>query len=164
MAPCPEIFAWGLRNPWRFSFDSTTSKLWAGDVGQGEWEEIDVITAGANYGWNVREGAHCFSPANGCANTFVEPISEYDHALGRSVTGGFVYRGTAIADLIGRYVFGDFITGLMFAIPEDSATGVVAEVVADSGLQIVSFAEDSSGELYVLDFADGTIHQLVDAP
>ena len=163
-APCPEIFAWGLRNPWRFNFDSTTSKLWVGDVGQGEWEEIDVIVAGGNYGWNVREGAHCFNPPNGCDNTFIEPISEYDHGLGRSVTGGFVYRGSAIANLVGWYVFGDFITGRLFGIPEDSTSGVVAEVLAESGLQIVSFAEDSSGELYLLHFAGGTIHQLVDAP
>ena len=126
--------------------------------------EIDVIDAGGNYGWNVREGAHCFNPPNGCANTFVEPISEYDHALGRSVTGGIVYRGSAISDLLGWYVFGDFITGRMFAIPEDSTNGVIPEVIADSGLQIVSFAEDSGGELYVLHFAGGTIHQVVDAP
>ena len=164
LAPCPEIFAWGLRNPWRFNFDSTTSKLWVGDVGQGEWEEIDVIVAGGNYGWNVREGAHCFNPPNGCDNTFIEPISEYDHGLGRSVTGGFVYRGSAIANLLGWYVFGDFITGRLFGIPEDSTSGVVAAVLAESGLQIVSFAEDSSGELYLLHFAGGTIHQLVDAP
>jgi glucose/arabinose dehydrogenase len=164
MAPCPEIFAWGLRNPWRFSFDSTTSKLWVGDVGQGEWEEIDVIVAGGNYGWNVREGAHCFNPPNGCANTFVEPISEYDHVLGRSVTGGIVYRGSAISDLLGWYVFGDFVTGRMFAIPEDSANGVIPEVIADSGFQIVSFAEDTDGELYVIHFAGGTFHQIVDAP
>ncbi len=160
---CPEIFAWGLRNPWRFSFDRVTSKLWAGDVGQGDWEEIDVIAAGSNYGWNVREGAHCFNPANGCADTFVEPIAEYDHGLGRSITGGFVYRGAGISDLGGWYVFGDFSSGRLFGIPETSPTGAAPEVFAETGLQIVSFAQDTDGELYVLNFV-GTIHKIVDAP
>ncbi|NQV85835.1 MAG: PQQ-dependent sugar dehydrogenase [Woeseiaceae bacterium] len=91
MMPCPEIYAWGLRNPWRFSFDRTSGKLWLGDVGQGAWEEIDVITSGGNYGWSVREGAHCFNPASGCATNFIEPITEYDHRLGRSITGGELY-------------------------------------------------------------------------
>lgn len=163
MSPCPEIFAWGLRNPWRFSFDVVTSKLWLGDVGQGEWEEIDVITAGANYGWNVREGAHCFSPANGCADTFVEPISEYDHGLGRSITGGFVYRGSAIADLPGWYLFGDFASGRLFGIPEASTSTLAPTLFDETGLQIVSFGQGVDGELYVLHYG-GTIHRIVDAP
>jgi glucose/arabinose dehydrogenase len=161
--PCPEIYAWGLRNPWRISFDTLTSKLWAGDVGQGEWEEIDVIESGGNYGWNVREGAHCFNPANGCADTFIEPVSEYDHGLGRSVTGGFVYRGSAIASLAGWYVFGDFGSGRLFGIPENSDVGVMPEVFQETGLQIVSFGQGDDGELYLLHFG-GTIHQIVDAP
>lgn len=161
--PCPEIYAWGLRNPWRMSFDTLTSKLWVGDVGQGEWEEIDVIVSGGNYGWNVREGAHCFNPASGCADTFIEPVSEYDHGLGRSVTGGFVYRGSAIANLAGWYVFGDFGSGRLFGIPEDSMVGVVPEVFQETGLQIVSFGQGSDGELYLLHFG-GTIYQIVDAP
>jgi glucose/arabinose dehydrogenase len=86
MDPCPEIFAWGLRNPWRFSFDNVTSRMWAGDVGQNAWEEVDLIEAGENYGWNDREGAHCFDPPNACADTFREPHAEYGHALGQSVT------------------------------------------------------------------------------
>ena len=162
-SPCPEIYAWGLRNPWRFSFDRLTSKLWAGDVGQGEWEEVDVITAGGNYGWNVREGAHCFNPSVGCENTFIEPISEYDHGLGRSITGGFVYRGSAIANLAGWYVFGDFVSGRLFGIPEDSEVGETPEIFGQTGLQIVSFGQDANGELYVLYFG-GTIHQIADAP
>jgi len=163
LLPCPEIYAWGLRNPWRFSFDFVTSKLWVGDVGQGSWEEIDVIEAGGNYGWNVREGAHCFSPANGCENTFIEPISEYDHDLGRSVTGGFVYRGSAISDMVGWYIFGDFGSGTVFGVPEDSVVGVTPEVLQETGLQIVSFGQSANGELYVLHFG-GTIHQIADAP
>ncbi|HSD69167.1 MAG TPA: PQQ-dependent sugar dehydrogenase, partial [Woeseiaceae bacterium] len=91
--PCPEIFAWGLRNPWRWSFDSLNGDLWVGDVGQGNWEEIDRVELGMNYGWREREGAHCFNPASGCSTNFEDPITEYSHALGGSVTGGYVYRG-----------------------------------------------------------------------
>jgi glucose/arabinose dehydrogenase len=163
-APCPEIFARGLRNPWRFSFDSATGVLWAGDVGQGAWEEIDVIAAGQNYGWNVREGAHCFNPANGCADNFQEPQTEYDHTLGRSVTGGFVYRGTSVPSLIGWYIFGDFISGRIFAVRANSAAGVTPDELLDTSLSIVSFAEDNDGELYVLDYSVGTIHKVGDAP
>ena len=160
---CPEIYAWGLRNPWRFGFDTVTSKLWVGDVGQSSWEEVDVITAGGNYGWNVREGAHCFNPSSGCANTFIEPVSEYDHGLGGSITGGLVYRGTAISELVGWYLFGDFTSGRLFGIPEDSTVGIEPEVLNETGLQIVSFGQDADGEIYVLNFI-GTIHQIVDAP
>ena len=163
-APCPEIYAWGLRNPWRFSFDASTGVLWAGDVGQGAWEEIDRIEAGQNYGWNVREGAHCYNPPAGCADTYTDPVTEYDHSLGRSVTGGYVYRGTRISDLIGWYIFGDFISGKLFAVPENSAAGVVPEELLDTGLSIVSFAEDTGGELYVVDFGVGTIHKIENAP
>jgi glucose/arabinose dehydrogenase len=163
-APCPEIFAWGLRNPWRFSFDTSTGKLWAGDVGQGSWEEIDVIAVGENYGWNDREGAHCFDPPSGCATNFVDPVTEYDHSMGTSVTGGYVYRGSAIPDLVGWYVFGDFGSGALFAIPEDSQPDVMPEVLEQTGLSIVSFAQDNDGELYLLDFSVGTIHKVLAAP
>jgi len=163
-APCPEIFAWGLRNPWRLSFDEVTGKLWVGDVGQGDWEEIDVIESGENYGWNVREGAHCFNPASGCATTFVDPITEYGRSQGRSVTGGHVYRGSNITDLIGWYVFGDYGSGNIFAIPENSAAGVTPDVLLDTSNRIVTFAEDTDGELYFVDIAVGTIHKIEDAP
>ena len=162
-APCPEIFAWGLRNPWRFSFDAVTGKLWVGDVGQGEWEEIDVIEAGENYGWNVREGAHCFNPPNGCATTFTDPITEYDHSLGASITGGYVYRGSAIPDLVGWYVFADFISGRLFAIPEDSMAGVTPVELSATGLSIASLGEATDGELYIVHYG-GTIHQITAAP
>ena len=120
---CPEIFAWGFRNPWRWSFDSLNGDLWVGDVGQGNWEEIDRVELGLNYGWNVREGAHCFDPANGCSTAFEDPITEYSHALGNSVTGGYVYRGMTIPDLPGTYVFGDFGTGRIFGVAANSAKG-----------------------------------------
>jgi glucose/arabinose dehydrogenase len=163
-AACPEIFAWGFRNPWRFSFDSVTGRLWAGDVGQNAWEEIDLVEVGENYGWNDREGAHCFDPATGCANTFREPHSEYAHALGRSVTGGFVYRGTDVPDLVGWYVFGDFVTGRVFAFRADAAAGVTPEEMLVTSFSIVSFAEGIDGELYILDYGVGTIHKLESAP
>ena len=163
-APCPEIFAWGLRNPWRMSFDRSTGSLWTGDVGQGAWEEIDVIVNNGNYGWNDREGAHCFDPPSGCADTFIEPVAEYGRSLGASVTGGYVYRGAAIADLVGWYVYGDFVTGRIFATPQDAMPTVTSEELLDTSNSIVAFAEDVSGELYFLDYNSGTIHRVEDAP
>jgi len=164
-APCPEIYAWGLRNPWRFSFDWATGKLWVGDVGQNDWEEIDVIEAGLNYGWNVREGAHCYPAGSSCdATGLTDPVTEYGRGLGVSVTGGYVYRGSAIPDLVGWYVFGDFGSGRVFAIPEDSVAGTVAEVLLDTNISIVAFGEAVSGELYLIDYGVGTIHEVQAAP
>ena len=161
---CPEIFAWGLRNPWRMSFDSVAGDLWLGDVGQGDWEEIDRVVLGGNYGWNDREGAHCFDPPTGCADTFEEPITEYDHGLGQSVTGGYVYRGTAIADLAGWYVFGDFVSGALFAVDADAQPTVTPDEVGDAGFNISAFAEDTDGELYAVDYGAGTLHRLIADP
>jgi glucose/arabinose dehydrogenase len=160
---CPEILAWGLRNPWRFSFDRQSGDLWAGDVGQNAWEEVDVITAGGDYGWDDREGAHCFEPATGCVTDSIDPITEYDRSLGASVTGGYVYRGTAVPDLVGWYVFGDFISGRLFGVPGDSATGTPPEVFLESGLAIAAFGESVDGELFVVDYG-GSIHRLLAAP
>lgn len=161
---CPEIFAWGLRNPWRFSFDALTDALWTGDVGQGDWEEVDIIEANSNYGWNVREGAHCFNPSTGCATSFVEPVTEYDHGLGRSITGGYVYRGSSLPELDGWYLFGDFGSGRLFGIPADSAAGTDPEVLVETGLGIVSFGQGVDGEIYILDFGGVALHQIIDAP
>lgn len=163
-ANCPETFAWGLRNPWRMSFDSATGALWAADVGQGMWEEVDLIVNGGNYGWDDREGAHCFEPASGCITASIDPITEYDHTLGASITGGYVYRGTAVPDLAAWYVFGDFISGRLFAVPADSQPGVLASELLDSALQLAAFAEDIDGELYALHYSGGTIHQIVASP
>ncbi len=160
---CPEIYAWGLRNPWRYSFDRQTGTLWLGDVGQNQWEEIDIITAGGNYGWNEREGAHCFVPS--CSTDSIDPITEYGRDLGASVTGGFVYRGSAVPDLVGWYVYGDFVSGRIFAIPADSQQGTETIVLLESGLSISTFAEDQDGELYVIDYSgNSTIHRITDAP
>lgn len=162
--PCPEIYAWGFRNPWRFSFDSQTGELWVGDVGQSSWEEIDRVELGMNYGWDEREGAHCFEPPSGCSLNNVDPITEYDHSVGFSVTGGYVYRGTAIPDLQGYYVFGDYGSGRIWGIPATSAQGVAPTELDDTSLSISSFAQGEDGELYALDYAGGGIYQIVDAP
>jgi len=158
---CPEIFAWGFRNPWRFSFDRDTGELWAGDVGQNRWEEVDRVEASGNYGWNQREGAHCFEPPTDCSLDNIDPVTEYGHELGISVTGGYVYRGTAIPALAGFYVFGDFGSGRIFAVPSDAEPVVEPDELVVTPLSISSFAEDDAGELYVLDFATGTIHRIV---
>jgi uncharacterized repeat protein (TIGR03806 family) len=164
-APCPEIFAWGLRNPWRWSFDHATGELWAGDVGQGAWEEIDRIQRGGNYGWNVREGAHCFNgstcPTVGPGGEpLIDPVAEYGRTVGASVTGGYVYRGSAIPSLVGRYVFGDFVSGRIFAYRPDPVPSNAREELLQSGLSIASFGEGNDGELYVVHYG-GTLHRLV---
>lgn len=158
--PCPEIFAWGLRNPWRWSFDSQTGIIWAGDVGQGDWEEVDRIELSMNYGWNDREGAHCFDPASGCDTNNVDPITEYSHALGASITGGYVYRGSAAPSLAGEYVFGDFISGRIWTIPATSGIGTAPNEILTTTYSISAFAEDNDGEIYLIDYAAGNLYQL----
>jgi len=155
----PEIFAYGLRNPWRFSFDRQTGELWAADVGQHAWEEIDVVKRGGNYGWRIMEGAHCFLPRDGCARDgLVPPIAEYGHNKGRcSITGGYVYRGSRLPALRGAYLYGDFCSGEIFALKEGSQ-----QVVLTTGLQIASFGQDQEGELYAVGHG-GTIHRIVEA-
>ncbi len=109
----PEIWAYGLRNPWRISFDAETGRLWVADVGQNLWEEVDVVDRGGNYGWSVMEGNHCFKPASGCDDTgLIRPLAEYSHDLGCSITGGFVYHGASMPELRGWYLYGDFCSGL----------------------------------------------------
>lgn len=158
---CPEIFAWGFRNPWRFSFDSQTGELWVGDVGQNTWEEVDRVEISENYGWDEREGAHCFEPPSGCSTANVDPITEYSHDLGSSITGGYVYRGSAIPDLAGFYLFGDFGSGRIWAVAADAQQGVAPDELVDTNLGIASFAEDNNGELYIVDIGAGTLHQIV---
>jgi glucose/arabinose dehydrogenase len=159
----PEVWAYGLRNPWRFSFDRVTGELYVGDVGQNAWEEIDRQPldppGGANYGWNLMEGNHCFQ--SGCDPTgLTMPIAEYSHQLGCSVTGGYVYRGTAQAALRGMYIFGDYCSGRLFTVhSEDGA--ITTGTVAESGLNISSFGEDEAGELYLVDLSGGGLYRLV---
>jgi len=156
-----EIFAYGLRNPWRFSFDRATGRLFAGDVGQDRYEEIDIIVKGANYGWNIMEGAHCFSPAANCnTQSLTFPILEYGHDLGSSVTGGYVYRGNAIPSLAGKYLYADFGSGILWALSELSNGQWRNEELLRTGGNISSFGEDEQGELYVADYG-GSVLQIV---
>ncbi|NIV17376.1 MAG: hypothetical protein GWN47_02970 [Woeseiaceae bacterium] len=158
---CPEIYAWGFRNPWRWSFDPATGVLWAGDVGQGTWEEIDQVEVGNNYGWDCREGAHDFETA-GCSGPFVDPVAEYEHSSGPgSVTGGFVYRGASIPSLVGRYVFADFEIGRFWALRSDGVGGFTNEILLDTSTGPSSFGVDENGELYFTDFFSGRIMRLV---
>jgi hypothetical protein len=122
---------------------------------------VNRVEISQNYGWSEREGAHCFDPPTNCSTDNVDPITEYGHDLGNSVTGGYVYRGTDIPDLQGFYLFGDFVTGRIWAVAADSEQGVDPVELIDSSLQIASFAESNDGEVYVLDFSAGTIHQIV---
>lgn len=158
-----EIYALGLRNPWRFSFDLTTRNLWVADVGQYKWEEINLVARGGNYGWRVMEGAHCFLPAISCQTSKLSiPIFEYSHEKGRcSIIGGYVYRGQVLSDLIGIYIYGDFCSGEIFALhhlrrgqPHDEPRELLK-----TSLRISSFGEDAAGELYVLDH-NGGIYRL----
>lgn len=146
-----EIWAYGLRNPWRFSFDRCDGRLFLADVGQSNWEEIDVIVAGGNYGWRIMEGGHCFNPMAGCNTSgLILPIAEYDHSLGCSVTGGYVYRGTRSPDFVGRYVFADFCTGRVWTLRESAPNAWMLTELVQTPYNISSFGEDQAGELYVL--------------
>lgn len=160
----PEIYAWGFRNPWRFSFDRGTGELWAGDVGQDSWEEIDKVHPGENYGWNVKEGTHCFSTDPCNLPGLTDPIAEYGRDDGGSVTGGFVYRGTLLPFLSGVYVFGDFISGKILGLSSVGNGAPEVRSLIDSGLSIASFGEGRDGELYVLDFTSGAVYRLDPAP
>lgn len=153
----PEVFAFGFRNPWRFSFDTATGTLWAGDVGQDRFEEIDIVTAGGNYGWRCYEGSSQFDISN-CPDpaTFIFPAAAYAHPSGgASVTGGYVYRGSEIESLQSVYVFGDFLTGTIRGLSEEAGGGFRTDILLESGLNIVSFAQDAAGEIYVIDFSGG---------
>ncbi len=160
----PETWAYGLRNPWRFSFDRETGTLWAGDVGQDEREEIDIIEKGKNYGWNLMEGSACHRPKSGCnRDGLTLPVLDYGHtAASCSVTGGYVYRGKKIPALRGWYVYGDYCSGAIWAFEAGKATPGSAPPVTTLGPpqpNVVSFAEDADGELYILCF-DGVIYRL----
>lgn len=155
-----EIWAYGLRNPWRFSFDSVTGALWAGDVGQGAYEEIDVIEKGKNYGWRIVEGNQCYNPATNCNKlNLTPPIYEYPHSDGLAVTGGFVYRGKAIPSLYGTYVFGDYSSGMIWGLSKNNNQWK-RTLLIDSKKKISAFGIDGEGELYVLDHTAGTFFRI----
>ena len=159
----PEIWAYGLRNPWRFSFDRETGELWTGDVGQNQWEEIDIIERGGNYGWNVLEGNHCFRPRDNCNREgTIPPVLEYSlDGSPCSVIGGYAYRGNAIPWLQGAYIYGDFCSGKIHALRHANGQVTDHKELADTGMRIMSFAEDNAGELYLLSQREG-VYRLVE--
>ncbi|MEA2337340.1 MAG: hypothetical protein QOE82_1347 [Thermoanaerobaculia bacterium] len=159
-----EIWAYGLRNPWRFTFDRATGDMWIGDVGQGAFEEVDLQPAtsvgGENYGWRKMEGVHCFNPSTNCADfTLTPPVIEYSHALGCSISGGYRYRGTQIPSLKGAYLYGDYCSGTIWSATQTGAIWT-SKVLFNTTLAISSFGEDLSGELYVMDVAKGIVYKI----
>ena len=156
----PEIWAYGLRNPWRFTFDSETGDLWAADVGQNALEEVDLVRAGLNYGWKIMEGDECFSRS--CDTRGLElPITVYGRDDGCSITGGYVYRGGRLPSLYGAYVYGDYCSGKIWALRYDGSRVTESIQLADTSLRISSFAEDADGELYILDL-EGEIYRFAE--
>jgi glucose/arabinose dehydrogenase len=155
-----EIYAYGLRNPWKFSFDQKSGWLWAADVGQNRVEEIDIIQKGANYGWNIMEGSLCYPSSASCDRSGLTlPVWEYQHPTGNSVTGGYVYYGSNIPGLNGAYVYGDFGSGMIWALWLDS-TGADNRALLDTGLNISSFGLDQENEMYVVDYR-GKIYKMI---
>jgi glucose/arabinose dehydrogenase len=151
----PEIWCYGVRNPWRIAFDRKTGALWCGDVGQNLWEEIDILTAGGNYGWNRREGLHPFGPkGSGPRPEFIEPIWEYHHDVGKSITGGTVYRGTRVPELEGHYLYADYVTNKLWALQYDEAKKrvVANRPIPDKGVPVMSFGEDEQGDVYFMTY------------
>ena len=171
----PEVYCIGLRNVWKFTFDKKTGDLWAGDVGQNLWEYVHLIKNGGNYGWSIKEGFHAFEPQRrqkpDPAAKISPPIVEYPHAAtkdrkddGKSITGGYVYRGKALPKLEGVYVYGDFDTGRIWGLREKNGKATISGEIVDlkqsKKLNIAAFGEDAAGEIYILAF-DGRIHHLV---
>lgn len=160
-ASCPELYAWGFRNPWRFSIDTTTGDLWVADVGQNAREEVDRVIRGGNYGWRCREGTAAYNPSGCPSSGLIEPVHDYPHADGNvSITGGAVYRGAGIPALQGRYVFGDFGSGRIWALRDNGTGGYEAEEIADTDAAISSFGLGHDGELYFTDYGSGRLQRL----
>jgi uncharacterized protein (TIGR03437 family) len=159
----PEIWAYGLRNPWRFTFDRVTHDLWIGDVGQDAYEEVDFQPAGdsggENYGWNIMEASHCYQPGCGTQGLTL-PVAEYSHAEGCSIIGGFVYRGRVSPGLRGLYLYGDLCSGTIWGLEKQGPAWMVRKMLSTT-FSITTFGEDEAGELYVSNAGNGTIHHLV---
>ena len=161
-----EVYLYGLRNPWRFSFDPETDALWIADVGQNAFEEVNRIDpeadGGANLGWNRMEASHCFADANCSPDGLVLPVAEYGRELGCSVTGGHVCRGAAVGGLIGWYLFGDYCTGHIFGVRSDTdGSDLAPRILLETDHSITSFGTDHDGELYVTDIAGGVLSRIV---
>ena len=164
----PEIWAYGVRNPWRFSFDAANGDLWVGDVGQDRWEEVDRLVAaagrgrGANLGWRLMEGRACYDPSTDCTTAgLTMPVAVYGHDAGCAVTGGYVYRGTRSPALDGTYLFSDSCSGRIWGLDAAGPGRQDPVLLLESGRPIVSFGQDDERELYVADIAEGTILRVV---
>jgi len=155
----PEIWAYGIRNVWRMAFDKATGQLWAADVGQNLFEEINIIKKGGNYGWNTREALHPFGGrGTGPKPEFIDPIWEYHHDIGKSITGGTVYNGTKFPELVGHYLYADYTSSKIWALKYDAKAGRVTanRPIKDKSRPVISFGEDEKGEVYLLTVsADG---------
>jgi len=168
----PETWAWGFRNPWRFSFDRQTGDLYIGDVGQDLWEELDVAPApnrgkGLNYGWSIMEGTHCYN-APACSTTgFTPPVIEYHHGPECDVNGGYVYRGTQVTQLTGYYLYADYCSGRVGSFKYAGGAATQQRNWTDltpTDPQIVSFGEDARGELYLMTYGTGTVYRIIPRP
>jgi uncharacterized repeat protein (TIGR03806 family) len=164
-AACPEIYAYGLRNPFRMSFDQANGTLWAGDVGQDAWEEIDIITAGGNYGWKTCEGSHLRGSQSDCNNNgFIDPVVDYPHGSGNgSITGGFVYRGSDVPALVGKYLYGDYLSGRIWTLTPAGGGSYTNAELLDTAYRIHSFSQGNDGEVYVLSITSGRIFKFENA-
>jgi glucose/arabinose dehydrogenase len=157
----PEIWAYGFRNPWRFSFDRNTGRMFVADVGQDRFEEIDIVQRGGNYGWNTMEGLHCFNPPTACPMSGLSlPVVEISHSEAEAVIGGFVYHGTAVAGMQGMYIFGD-LSGKIWSLTESSPNNFTRATLLTPGFNISSFGQDAAGELYVVDISGGRILKII---
>jgi len=156
----PEIWAYGLRNPWRFSFDRKTGELWAADVGQNRWEEIDRIEKGGNYGWSARESSHPFKPERAGGASLINPVKEYGREEGHSVTGGYVYRGRAFPALDGIYFYADFVSRHLWGLRREGGKVSLDARLMTAPFPISAFGEDAEGELYLLDYGEGRIFRI----
>ena len=153
-----EIYAYGLRNPWRFSFDASNGNLWCADVGQNAWEEIDLIVNGGNYGWRCYEGNHSYDLSKCSDTNYIFPVWEYPHSEGFSITGGFVYRGPNLPELLGKYIYADFGTKKIWALTYDGINPATNQLLLTASRSITSFGVDINNELYVVTY-DGIIYR-----
>jgi glucose/arabinose dehydrogenase len=161
----PEIWAYGLRNPWRFSFDRLAGDIYIADVGQNQWEEIDFLPAGhpggANFGWDYREGAHPYEDQPPADLELIDPVAEYDHSQGCSVTGGYVYRGQNLPEWQGVYLYGDFCTGFIWGLLRQPDGTWQNARLFETGANITSFGQDEAGEIYLV-VRQGEVYRLVE--
>ncbi len=156
-----EIYAYGMRNTWKFSFDFPTNRLWAGDVGQGLYEEIDIIENGKNYGWNKMEGFHCYGTCDTTGMGFTRPVYEYNHDTGASITGGYVYRGSLLPEFYGKYIYADYVVGKIWALNYDGVNPTTNTFVLDSTFNLSCFGVDENNEIYVCRYStSGRIYRI----